>query len=122
MGLRLRVILILTIPALLVIGAHGVLRVRQENSELLRDDEQDLALTGRAVQIAVENAIRDRQIPDIRRLLVAMVEQQDSIDRIRLFDPALKPVLVSNALAIGETVPAALLRQVMDTGLAESFV
>lgn len=122
MGLRLRVILILTLPALLVIGAHGVLRVRQENAQLLREDEQNLALTGRAVQIAVENALRDRQIADIRRLLVAMVEQQDSIDRIRLFDDALKPVLVSNALAIGEAVPAALLRQVMGTGQAESFV
>jgi signal transduction histidine kinase len=122
MGLRLRVILILTLPALLVIGAHGLLRVRQENAQLLREDEQNLALTGRAVQIAVENAMRDRQIPDIRRLLVAMVEQQDSIDRIRLFDLALTPVLVSNTLAIGETVSTSLLRQVMDTGLAESFV
>lgn len=122
MGLRLRVILILTLPALLTIGAHGFLRVRQETAQLLREDEHNLALTGRAVQIAVENAMRDRQVPDIHRLLVAMVEQQDSIDRIRLFDVALKPVLVSNALTIGETVPAALLRQVMDTGMAESFV
>jgi signal transduction histidine kinase len=122
MGLRLRVILILTIPALLVTGAYGVLRVRQETAQLLREDEQNLALTGRAVQIAVENAMRDRKIPDIHRLLVAMVEQQDAIDRIRLFDDALKPVLVSHTLAIGEAVPAGLLRQVMDTGMAESFV
>jgi signal transduction histidine kinase len=122
MGLRARVILLLTIPALVVIGAHGLLRVRQEDAQLLREDEQNLALTGRAVQIAVENAMRDRQVSDIHRLLVAMVEQQDAIDRIRLFDAALKPVLVSNVLAIGETVPAALLRRVMETGVAETVV
>lgn len=121
MGLRLRVILILTIPALLVIGAHGLLRVRQEDAQLLREDQENLALTGRAVQIAVENALRDRQIPDVRRLLVEMVEQQDAIDRIRLFDHDLKPVLVSNPLAIGEAIPAAELRRVVQTGRSESF-
>jgi signal transduction histidine kinase len=122
MGLRLRVILILTIPALLVIGFHGFLRVQQEDAQLVREDEENLALTGRAVQIAVENALRDRQTPDIHRLLVQMVEQQDAIDRIRLFDRDAKPVLVSNVLAIDETVPASELHRVMDTATAETFV
>ena len=122
MGLRLRVILILTIPALLVIGFHGFLRVQQEDAQLVRENQQNLALTGRAVQIAVENALRDRQTPDIHRLLVQMVEQQDAIDRIRLFDRDVKPVLVSNVLAIDEAVPASELRRVMDTGTAETFV
>jgi signal transduction histidine kinase len=122
MGLRLRVILILTIPALLVIGVHGFLRVQQEDAQLVSEDEQSLALTGRAVRIAVENALRDRQTPDIHRLLVQMVEQQDSIDRIRLFDLDVKPVLVSNALAIGETIPVTELRRAMDTTTPETFV
>jgi len=115
------VILILTIPALLVVGAHGFLRIRQEEAQLRLEDQQNLALTARAVQIAVENALRDRQISDVRRLLVEMVEQQEVIDRIRLFNLEMQPTLVSNPLAIGETVPAAALGQVMRTGIPEGF-
>jgi signal transduction histidine kinase len=122
MGMRLRVILILTIPALLVVGAHGFLRIRQEEAQLRVEDQQDLAVTARAIQIAVENALRDRQIADVRRLLVEMVERQEVIDRIRLFNLEMQPTLVSNPLTIGETVPAAALGQVMRTGIPEGFV
>jgi signal transduction histidine kinase len=122
MGLRLRVILILTIPALLVVGAHGYLRIRQEDAQLRVEDQQNLAVTARAVQIAAENALRDRQMSDLRRLLVEMVERQEIIDRIRLFDAEMKPTLVSNRLAIGDAVPALELGRVMRTGIGEGFV
>jgi two-component system NtrC family sensor kinase len=121
MGLRLRVILILTIPALLVVGVHGYLRIRQEDAQLRVEDQQNLAVTARAVQIAVENALRDRQISDVRRLLIEMVERQEIIDRIRLFDPEMRPTLVSNRLAIGDAVPALELGRVMRTGIGEGF-
>jgi signal transduction histidine kinase len=121
-GLRFRVILILTIPALLVVGIHGFLRVRQEEAQLRVEDAQDLAVTARAVQIAVENALRDRQIADVHRLLVEMVEGQDVIDRIRVFGLDMRPALVSNPLAIGEAIPAAALGRVLRTGVAERFL
>jgi signal transduction histidine kinase len=118
-GLRARLILIISLPALVAVGAHGVLRVRQEAAQVRAEERQSLALTAKAIQIAVENALRDRQISDVRRLLAEMVEQQESIDRIRLFDRHLAPTFASAPLAMGDTVPATALQRAMTTGLGE---
>jgi signal transduction histidine kinase len=121
MGLRSRVILAVMIPTVLALSGHGAVRVWQEHAQVLREERQDLEVTGRAIQIAVENALRDRQIGDARRLLADMVEQQELIDRIRLFDRDVQPLLVSNPLAIGEAVPTAALRQTIAAGRPEIF-
>jgi signal transduction histidine kinase len=121
MGLRVRVIMVLVIPALLVVAVHGFLRIRQGETQLLEQDQRNMALTARAIQIAVENALRDRKLSDVERLLSDMVEQQEAIDRIRLFDREIRPALVSNSLDIGETVPATSLRRVLATRVAEGF-
>ena len=119
MGIRARLILIISLPVVVAINAHGALRVRQEEAQVRGEERQSLALTAKAVQIAVENALRDRQISDVRRLLTEMVEQQESIDRIRLFDRRLAPTFASAPLAMADTVPAAILQRVMTTGLGE---
>lgn len=119
MGLRLRLILVLIIPLVLVAGVYGLFRIRQEQAQLLEEDRRNIALTTKAVQIAVENALRDRQISDIKRLLFEIVERQEQIDRIRLFDRDLTPTLVSNPLSIGEQVPTEALRRVIETGQSE---
>ena len=80
-----------------------------------------MALTAAAIQIAVENALRDRQFSDVKRLVAEMVERQTAIDRIRLFDRQLRPTLVSNQLSIGEDVPAEILRRVANTAMPEGF-
>jgi signal transduction histidine kinase len=103
----------------IAIGAHGVLRVHEEEAQARSEERQSLALTAKAVQIAVENALRDRQISDVRRLLTEMVEQQELIDRIRLFDRHLTPTFVASPVAISEVVPATMLQRVMTTGLGE---
>lgn len=121
MGLKLRLILILTIPAVLAVGVHGLLRIRQEHDQLVEEDRQNMALTAAAIQIAVENALRDRQFSDVKRLLAELVERQTAIDRIRLFNRQLQPTLVSNQLSIGEDVPAEILRRVADTRFPESL-
>jgi signal transduction histidine kinase len=121
MGLRFRVVLILIIPTVLAVGAHGVLRIRQQEERLLRENRDDLEIMARAIQIALENALRDRQMADARRMLAEIVEQQELIDRIRVFDPDLRPLVVSNPLAIGEAVPTAALRQVLKAGQPEIF-
>ena len=121
MGLQLRVVLILMIPTVLALGAHGAIRVRQELAQVVEEDRQNLEVTARAIEIAIENALRDRQIADARRLLQDMVEQQKLIDRIRLFDRDVRPLLVSNPLAIGEEIPTAALRQVIEAGHFEIF-
>jgi signal transduction histidine kinase len=121
MGLRLRVILILTLPAVLAVGAHGFLRIRQEEADLVRENRENLELMARAVQLAVENALRDRQLADVRRLLIDMVERQELIDRIRLFDRNVKPTIVSNPLTFADTIPAGNLAEVMRTGRPEAY-
>lgn len=119
--LRLRLILAVTIPLVLVVGVYGMLRIRVEQAALLEEDRRTIALTARAIQSAVETALRDRQVAEVRRILAEMAEDQDQIDRIRLFDRALTPILVSNPLAIGDDVPTESLRRVIATGRPESF-
>ena len=121
MGLRLRVMLILMIPTVVAVGAHGLLRIRQQEAWVLREDRQDLQITARAIEIAMENALGDRRMSDVQHRLTDMVEQQELIDRIRVFDRELRPLVVSNPLAIGEAVPTAALRQILKAGRAEIF-
>jgi signal transduction histidine kinase len=116
MGLALRLILVLLIPVVLVVGVYGYVRSTQEQALLLDAQQRDLARTARAVRIAVENAVRDRQFADVERLLDEMVESQEAIDRIRIFDRAFTPVLVSNQLPIGDAVATDVLAQVMTSG------
>jgi signal transduction histidine kinase len=118
-GLRVRVILIVTLPVVVVLGVHGFFRVRQEEAQLLAEDKRNIALAARAIQIAVENALRDRQVTDVKRLLAEMVEQQQEIERIRLFDASLVPVLSSNPETRNEPVPSEMLRRVMESGSPE---
>ena len=82
MGLRPRVTVMLALPIVLVLSINGYLRIKQEEAQLLAEERNSMAVTARAIQIAVENALRDRQIADVRRLLTEMVEQQEMIDRI----------------------------------------
>lgn len=121
MGLRLRLILVLVLPLILVVGVYGFVRVRVERTELLRENERNMALTAKAIQIAVEAALRDRQISDIRRLLYEIVEGQEQIDRIRIFDQDLQPLVVSNPLSIGEEIPIASLRLTIEGGQPQAF-
>ena len=119
MGLRPRVILIVMIPALLATGVHGALRARQERAQLLSEYQYNLALTAKAIQIAVENALRDRQWSDIGHLVSQMVERQDAIERIRVFDREGAPVFASSTDKTADVVPLDTLRRVVATGLPE---
>ena len=61
MGLRLRLFLILVVPMCLAIGGYGWVRLQQEESQLLTEEKRRMELTATALQVAVENALRDRQ-------------------------------------------------------------
>ena len=119
MGLRARLILIITLPAVVAIGAHGAVRVGQEAGQVRWEEMQSLGVTATAVQIAVENALRDRQAFDVRRLLSEMVDRQESIDRIRLFDRQRVATFVVGPLTLGDAVPVDVLDRVMATGTGE---
>jgi len=117
----LRLILVLMIPPILVFGVYGALRARQEQAELLSEDQRNVVLISRAVQLAVERSLRDPQTPDIDKLLSEIVKDQKTISRLRLFDRGLRATVVSNALAIGDEVATDVLRRVTETGIAEGL-
>jgi signal transduction histidine kinase len=121
MGLKLRLILVLMVPVVLLAGVYGYTRSRWEQSELLEDQREDMARTGKAIRVAVENALRDRQVADIERLLAELVEYQEAIDRIRLFDARLTPMLVSTQLALDDDVPTEALRRAISSGEPQSY-
>ncbi len=121
MGLRLRLLLILLLPLSAAVGGYGLLRLQQEDEKLLAEEQHRMLGTALALQVAVENALRDRQISDIRRLLGEIVAFQEEIDRIRIFDARLEPIVVSNPLTIGEEVPEYGLREAMTEKHPVSF-
>jgi signal transduction histidine kinase len=119
MGLRLRLILVLMVPLSLVVGVYGYVRVEQEASGLLDDNRRAMGYTAKALQVAVENALRDRQFSDASRLLSEVVQYQEEIDRIRIFDRNLQPLVVSNRLQIGDHVPTDALARALERGVSE---
>lgn len=113
MGLRGRLIIILLLPLSLIMGLYGFFRVRQEEAQLLEEERHRMAVTTKVIQIAVENALRDRQISDIRRLLAEMANYQNEVDRIRLFDLTLTPFLTESATVEEPEIPEDGLRRVI---------
>ena len=109
-------ILILTIPAVLAVGIHGILRVRRDEADLVREDLRNLELMAWAVRLAVENAIRDGQLADVRRLVDDMVQHQQLLDRIQIVDRDLNPIVIANLRATAASTPASDLREVIRTG------
>ena len=58
--------------ALVLLGAVGVWQVTAEENDLRRAFERDLQLLGRSLQVAFENALRDRQGDDVEETLRAL--------------------------------------------------
>jgi len=119
MGLRLRLFFVLIVPLTLLVGLYAVVRVRDEEAQLLAAEQRNASVAARAIQIAVENAVRDRQLADIRRLLSELVNRQEQIDRIRIFDKSLAPTLESEPGAVGGPVAAERIQRVMTQGRPE---
>lgn len=70
-----------------VIGASGVHHLRSENVELRSAAEQEFRILGAALQVALENALRDHQDRDIGVILDRIDVRDASID-IFVLDPA----------------------------------
>lgn len=121
MGLRFRLILVLMIPPILVFGVYGVLRVRNEHAELLNADQRNVILITKAVQVAVERALRDPQTRYIDELLAEIVDDQNTIDRLRIFDRGARPTVVSKTRGVGDDIATDVLQRVIQTGQPEGF-
>jgi signal transduction histidine kinase len=115
MGLRSRLFVFVILPIALVVGLYGVLRIRQEAAEVVEAEKRHSAATARAVQIAVENALRDRQLADIQRLVGELVLNHPQIDRIAVVDGRLGLVAAEPARP-GGTLGLEHLARVMADG------
>lgn len=78
----------------LVLGGHGWMQLRTEREDLVAARRWELTLLTTAVRSAVENAVRDKQQPDVASLL----------DQLELRDPAIDVyVLGENGAVIGSS-------------------
>ena len=121
MGIKLRLILVLMIPPILVVGVYGLIRVRTGRAELLAEAERNVILLTKAIQATVERGLRDPRTADVNNILADIVKDQEEIDRIRVFDRGLQPTAVSSRLSLGQDVPLDLLRRVAETGHGEGI-
>ncbi len=74
------------VTALLIVALYGANQLRNEAVDLRGASQRDLRLVGTTVQVAVQNAFRDKQTADV----------QEIIDVVKLRDPSLD-VLVFDA-------------------------
>jgi signal transduction histidine kinase len=122
MGLKLRLILVVVIPPILVVGVYGLVRVRMGRSELIADDERNVVMVAKAVRVAVEQALSSAHGADLDEMLREIVADQKQVDRLRIFDRSLlRPTVVSSRGGIGDDVPTEVLMRVTATGQAEGF-
>jgi signal transduction histidine kinase len=75
----------LSAASLAVLLAHGAWQVRTETAELEGATERAMRLVGRSLQVAVENALRDRQLQDITETLDKLEGVEPDVD-IFVFD------------------------------------
>ena len=67
-----------------ILGAYGYWQYQQEETDLKLAAERDFRMLGVAVEVAVENSLRDRQTADIREILDSLEIGEPDIDVIVL--------------------------------------
>lgn len=107
MRLSLRLTLAIGCSAVLLFGGAGALQLRNEERELELVARNEALLLGRALQTAFENALRDRQIEDVKETLDAL-EHVDSAFSIFVFD--------EEAALVGASAGAALSSDTSELG------
>src|SRR5712691_170948 len=121
MGLKLRLILVLMIPPILVVGVYGLIRVRAGRAELIAETERNVVLLAKAVQARVERGLRDPLTLDLDTMLADIVRDQEQIDRIRILDRKLQPTATSSELSIRHDVPGEAHQRVAETWQGAAF-
>jgi signal transduction histidine kinase len=75
----------LTLTSVVILGSYGAWQLQREEADLRHTADHDFRLLGTAVQIAVENSMRDGQAADVREILEAL-ELRDSAVAVLVFD------------------------------------
>jgi signal transduction histidine kinase len=78
--LSLSIGLWLTVAVLIVLGGHGWVQLREEEADLDAAARRELAYVTTAIRSAVENAIRDKQEPDVAELLEQLELKDPAVD------------------------------------------
>jgi two-component system, NtrC family, sensor kinase len=121
MGLKLRLILVLMIPPILVIGVYGLIRVRIGRADLLAETESNVILLAKAIHPTVERGVRDPRTSDLHGVLSDLVTDQQQIDRIRILDRDFELTAMSGRLPLAHDVPPDVLHRVAETGQGEGY-
>ena len=87
MRLAHRTTLIIGACTVMVVGGGGFLQWRNEEHDLRRVAESETRLLGRSLQVAFENALRDRQLDDVAETLSAL-ERVDPCVAVYVYDAA----------------------------------
>lgn len=90
MRLTLRLTAFLMLISLGAFGALGWYLVRVERSDLREAAQAETALLGRSLQVAIENALRDRQVDDV----------QETIDKLQRVEPGVVLTLLDPNLRL----------------------
>ena len=80
MRLSTKLSLAVALTSVVVLGAYGFYQVRQERGDLDAHVEREVRLLGSAIKVAIQNALRDHQIDDVRETLEAMEKVELSLD------------------------------------------
>ena len=100
-----------------LLAGFGYIGVQQERARLIEELEQEALVLGNAMQFAVEQALRDHKLGDIRAILAEMAPAPNLVDSIRVFDQHLVDVSGTTAEVVGTPpAPQAELKQVLNTG------
>ena len=110
MRLAHRTTLIIGACTAMVVGGAGFLQWRNEEHDLCRVAESEARLLGRSLQVAFENALRDRQIDDVAETLSAL-ERVDSTVAVYVYDGT-GALAGASAAALPSPVIAALAQDV----------
>lgn len=87
MRISSKLTLALSAAGLVLFGSYGLYLVRSESADLHNAVEREVRLLGRSLQVATANALRDRQLADVRETLEKLESIDPNVD-IFIFDPA----------------------------------
>jgi signal transduction histidine kinase len=115
-GLRLRLVLLLLVPMILVVAGYAYLRVTEEREQRRVEFDRRVEVTTRAIRLAVERDLRSGTRADIEQLASDLVLKQTEILRVRLLDRQLATSVDANLLTEDPGVPIERLREARDSG------
>lgn len=92
--LSARLTLALSTAAVLLLGAVGLWQLDAEEDDLRRSFERDQRLLGRSLQVAFENALRDRQAADVEETLRELERIEPAVD-VYVYDVAGRRIAAS---------------------------